>query len=214
MASQTYSSKSLERNRTVQSSKFVLLFGPDAKSGETVTNAEQLMTLALRVVAVIIGVYACVDLSQMVFFVTGYLTGMHISASDTSGTVVALWSVPMIVALLLWWMAPRLAHLACGRRDPKVDMSGLDVGRLTHGAFVVVGVWILVFGVIDLASMGFNALWVATEPKVTSGPFQWPYFAANVLRCLFGAGLIVGARNLSTFLLRLRTAGTESRSSS
>lgn len=56
----------------------------------------------------------------------------------------------MIVALLLWWLAPQLALRGA---DPSVDLSGGGIERLTHAAFVVVGVWILVFEIINLAKI-------------------------------------------------------------
>lgn len=175
-------------------------------------KSNYLITLALRVVAVIIGAYACADLVNVVSFL---ILGFHWMKSTNSGLAsiggyaVILWSIPMIVALLLWWLAPRLARLASRGADSSVDLSGMDVERLTHGAFVVVGVWILVFGVINLAGIGVNELSIATNAKWGGAPFPWGNFAAYVLRCLIGAVLILGGRSLSRFFLHLRTVGTE-----
>ena len=181
-------------------------------------KTHELMTLALRVVAVIIGAYACVDLSNIVTFLIDlhvYPKVIPIDSVLTSlgGYAVILWSIPMIVALLLWWLAPRLARLASRGADQgadqNVELSGVDVEWLTHGAFVVVGVWILIFGAIGLLRIGVDAWSVAANSKWGGAPFPWDYFAAYVLRCLFGLVLIIGGRELSRMLLRLRTAGTE-----
>ncbi|MGH8428403.1 MAG: hypothetical protein ACRES7_10560 [Gammaproteobacteria bacterium] len=174
-------------------------------------KAEQLTTLALRVAAVIIAAYACVDLTNVVYFL---IAGLHNMDSNyalpivVGGYAVLLWSIPIITALLLWWLAPRLARLASRGTSPSVDLSSMDIERLTHGAFVVVGVWILIFGVIDLVSTGAFALMTAANPKWAGEPFAWNSFATYVLRCLFGTALILGGRNLSRLLLHLRTAGT------
>lgn len=113
------------------------------------------MTLALRVVAVIIAAYACADLSYVPAFVLHLPTTTTADAANAISIfgkyAVVLWSIPMIVALLLWWLAPRLARLALRGADPSVDLSGVGIERLTHAAFVIVGVWILVFDIIGLA---------------------------------------------------------------
>ncbi|MGH8224908.1 MAG: hypothetical protein ACRER1_01970 [Gammaproteobacteria bacterium] len=169
-------------------------------------KAEDLTMLALRVVAVIIGAYACVDLSQIAFLVAG----MHVSTVKVSGIFAAWWSVPMIVALLLWWLAPRLARLACRGKISGTDFSSLNIERLTHGAFVVVGVCVFLYGLADLARLGFGML----TAKLSISLFPWNYFTEYALRCIFGIVLILGGRGLSRVLLHLRTAGREHEPSS
>ena len=176
-------------------------------------KSEQLMTLALRVVAVVIAAYACADLANIVAFLLPMFHWMKpgdMELAFLGENAVVLWSIPIIVAVLLWWSAPMLARLACGRSGPEMNLSGLNVEGLTHGAFIVVGVWVLIFGVIDLARIGVNELQAVAEPKTWVGHFfPWGYFTEYVLRCLIGLGLIVGGRRLSRMLLHLRTAGTE-----
>lgn len=175
-------------------------------------KTEQLTTLALRVVAIIIMAYAFMDLTNIVAFL---LLGLHWMRSRDAALAavgeyaVILWSIPIVMALLLWWLAPSLARLACGGTGSEVNALGADIERLTHGAFIVVGVWILVFGFINLVRIGVNELQITSNPKMWGNLFPWGQFAAYVLRCLFGLVLILGGRNLSRFLLHLRTVGTE-----
>jgi len=169
-------------------------------------KSEQLMTLALQVVAIIIAAYACVDISNVVgFLLVGHqwMSSRAVEVSVLGRQAAMLWSIPIIVAVLLWWLAPRLARLACRRTERVLDFPELDIERLTHAAFVVVGFWVAVFGLIGLVRIGVNQL------QWAGGPFSWSEFAAYMLRCVFGLAVVTGGRNLSRFLLRLRTAGAE-----
>lgn len=179
-------------------------------------KSEQLMTLALRVVAVIIAAYACVDLTNVAGFL---LMELHVIQQNitTSATfdlkslgwdAVIMWAIPVITAVSLWWLAPRLAKLACRESDQVVNFSGFDMQRLAIAAFVLVGFWIAVFGLIGLVGIGVNELQMATNSQLAGGPFDWGDFATYLLRCLFGLAVAAGGHNLSRLLLRLRTAGT------
>lgn len=169
-------------------------------------KSEQLMTLALRVVAVIIAAYACVDLSNIVGFLLighNWQSSQAVDLSVLGRDAAMIWSIPIIVVVLLWWLAPRLARLACLGTDRERDLPRLDIERLAHAAFVVVGFWVVVFGLIGLAGI------VVGKLQFSGGPFGWDSFMTYALRCVFGLAVIAGGRNLSRFLLRLRTVGTE-----
>ena len=174
-------------------------------------KSEQLMALALRIVAVIIAAYAFVDLTNMAGFL---LLGIHaIQLNITTSTpfelktlgwdALVLWAIPMITAVMLWWLAPRLAKLACRKSDQAFNFAGLETERLTHAAFVLVGFWIAVSGLIGLAEIGVSEL------QLAGGTFAWGSFTTYGLRCVFGLAIVAGGRNLSRFLLHLRTAGAE-----
>lgn len=171
-------------------------------------KSENLMTLALRVVAVIIAAYACADISNIAAFL---LVGQKwMSAQPTALSVLGrdaafIWSIPVIVAVLLWYLAPRIARFACRGMSRDVGFQGLDINQLTHAAFVVMGLGIFLSGFWNLIRLCIDVL-----PLGASGvEFPWNYGIEYVLRSLFGFVLIVGGRGLSRMLLRLRTAGTE-----
>ena len=171
-------------------------------------KSEQLMMLALRVVAVIIAAYAFADVTNIVGLLLvghNWISSRAIMMASLGKATAVLWSIPMIVALLLWWLAPRLSRLACHGTDRDLNLPGLDIERLTHAAFVVVGVWVLLFGVADLGRIVIAML----HAQLSTRLLPWGSFAEYSLRCLFGLVLIVGGRNLSRFLLHLRMAGTE-----
>ena len=64
-------------------------------------QAEQLTTLALRVVAVIIGAYACADAAYVATYAMGLFLGGQAATElrFVGKSVTILWSVPIIVAI-------------------------------------------------------------------------------------------------------------------
>ncbi len=165
-------------------------------------TTNDLMTLALRVVAVVIGAYAFVALANL----ANFLLFSQWSVTVLWAFVATMWSTPLIVALALWWLSPVLARLATRGLIAEIDCSGLSIGKLMHAAFIVMGVWIFLFSIAALVKYGLQISWHGNRAYIPST--AWAYLVAYGVRCVFGVGLVIGGGNLARFLLYLRTAGS------
>lgn len=155
-----------------------------------------------------LGAYAFADLTQL----ANFLLFPNLRATVLWGFIAIMWYVPLIVAVVLWWLSPVLARLACRGMSKDAGFPGLGIEKLTHAAFVVAGVWIVVFSIVALIQYGLQTLMHGDKDYVD--PTMWTYLVAYGVRCLFGVVLVIGARRLARFLLYLRTAGTEHEPSS
>jgi len=159
---------------------------------------QELMTLALRVLAVFIASRALVYLADAAVFVV-------VPTQDQFGLsfpVLALISLlgPAIGAVVVWWCAPHLARLAAhGIAD--VPVAALDQQSIVGAVFVAAGTLIFILAVPGLVGSAIRAFGAP-------GLFVLPSLVASVVQCILGAVLVVGARVSSRLLLRLRYAGT------
>lgn len=163
-------------------------------------KSQDLMTLALRMLAVFTASHALVYLADAAVFVvmpTPNEFGIPFS-------VLAVMSLlgPAFAAIVIWWGAPRLARLAArGISDVPVQLNAQSIVNAT---FVAAGTLIFVFALPAL---------VATAIRVFGTPslFIVASLVSSVLQCVFGVVLIFGSRVTSQLLLRLRYVGTGGR---
>jgi Tfp pilus assembly protein PilZ len=159
---------------------------------------QELMTLALRVLAVFIASRGLVYLADAAVFVVVPTQNQF----GLSFPVLALISLlgPAIAAIVVWWCAPYLARLAA-RGITDVPVAALDQQSIVGAVFVAAGVLIFILALPGLVG---NVVRAFGAP----GLFVLPSLVASVVQCILGAVLVVGARVTSRLLLRLRYAGT------
>ena len=160
---------------------------------------QELMTLALRVLAVFIASRGLIYLADAAVYVVVPTQNQ----SSLPFPVLALISLlgPAIAAIIVWWCAPYLARLAA-RGITDVPVTALDRQSIVGAMFVAAGTLIFILalpGLVGNVILGFGA----------PGVFMLPSLIASVVQCILGAVLVVGARVTSRLLLRLRYAGTE-----
>jgi hypothetical protein len=159
---------------------------------------QELMTLALRVLAVFIASRALVYLAEAVVFVVV----PNQNQFGLSLPVIALISLlgPAIAAIVVWWCAPYLARLAA-RGITDLPVATLDQQSIVGAVFVAAGTLIFTLALPDLAGSVIRAF---------GGPglFVLPSLVASIVQCILGTALVLGARATSRLLLRLRYAGT------
>ncbi|TAL74804.1 MAG: hypothetical protein EPN56_09900 [Rhodanobacter sp.] len=159
---------------------------------------QELMTLALRVLAVFIASRAIVYLADAAVFAVA----PDQNKVGLSFPVLALISLvgPAIAAIVVWWCAPYLARLAA-RGITDVPVAALDQQSIVGAVFVAAGTLIFILALPGLVGSVIRAF----GPP---GSFALPSLVASVVQCILGVVLVVGARVTSRLLLRLRYAGT------
>jgi len=161
---------------------------------------QELMTLALRVLAVFIASRALIYLADAAVFVVM----PNQNQFGLSFPVLALVSLPgpAIAAIAVWWCAPHLARLAT-RGITDVPVVALDQQSTVGTVFVAAGALIFTLALPGLVGSIVRAFGAP-------GLFALPSIVASAIQCILGAFLVIGAHATSRFLLRLRYAGTGS----
>lgn len=161
-----------------------------------------LTMLALRVVAVYIASRSFVYLAQIAVYLAyppANVAGM-LATTTTSYWLVGLGG-PLVVAIIIWFCAPRLARLAARStattKDPGVDIQGLLTATLAAA-----GTIIFIAALPRLVANILVLLGPATAPREMS------MLVGSILQCVLGIALAVGSGVTSRLLLWLRYAGT------
>lgn len=149
-------------------------------------KASQLTTLALRVLAVYVGI-------RGMLYVTQAVTMMPpVGGLSVYGGMVMM-GLPTVLGVVLWIVAPALGRWATHGLDQVSTSSSLSVETLTTSAFVVVGVVILLLAIPGLISVLYQGV---VSP--TSLPnLAWPL--GRVVQSLLALGLIIWAPSLATW---------------
>jgi hypothetical protein len=160
---------------------------------------QELMTLALRVLAVFIASRALVYLADAAVFVVAPTQNQF----GLSFPVLALISLlgPAIAAIIVWLCAPYLARLAARGIADVPAAAALDQQSIVGAVFVAAGALIFILALPGLVG---NVVRAFGPP----GLFVLPSIVASAVQCILGAVLVLGARVTSRLLLRLRYAGT------
>lgn len=159
---------------------------------------QALMMLVLRVVAVFLAAQSFMYLAQ---FAVYYLFRPVSMPSPPPSFFVAFWLLgPLVAALVLWWCAPYLARVAAGGVAPE-PVAYVSAHALVGATFVAAGALIFVTALPSLATTLLRAY-------MPPHGFLVPVLVGDILQCLLGIGLVVGAGTASKLLLRLRYAGT------
>ncbi|MGH8146840.1 MAG: hypothetical protein ACREPY_10945 [Rhodanobacteraceae bacterium] len=159
---------------------------------------QELMTLALRVLAVFIGSQAFIYAADAAFFFVA--PSQSFSGLPLSTLVVVGLVGPAVVAVALWWCAPSLAHLAA-RGITDAPVTKLNVRAVVGATFVAVGTLIFILALPGLVS---NIIRSFGPP----GVHMLPMLVGSILQCVLGVVLVLGSGVISRLLLRLRYAGT------
>jgi hypothetical protein len=159
---------------------------------------QELMTLALRVLAVFIASQALIFAADAAFFFVA--PSQSFSGLPLTALVVVALVGPAIAAIVVWFCAPYLACLAA-RGITDAPIAKLNVQVVVGSTFVAVGTLIVIFALPNLVS---NVMRSFGPPRV----HVLPMLVGNILQCLLGIALVLGSRVTSRLLLRLRYAGT------
>jgi hypothetical protein len=163
-------------------------------------RSQDLMTLALRVLAVFMASHALTylaDAAVLAVMPTPNEVGIPFS-------VLAVMSLlgPALAAIVIWLCAPRLARLAArGISDAHIQ---IDAQSIVNATFVAAGTLIFVFAVPVLVATAVRMFGTPTLSIVAS-------LVSSALQCLLGVVLVFGSRLTSQLVLRLRYAGTGGR---
>lgn len=173
-------------------------------------NAESIVKLSLRVLAIYFIGMGLSLIPEYVAFIEGLLPGESFKA-DVNFYLSLVFS-PFVFGALLWFAASPIARRAA-RGVTQDDAAISNVTTLQSLAFATLGTYFvveylpLVIGLLVRALSGED-----TEALARGGhtfvTYNQLYIAA--LRVLLGAVLIVGARFFSSLLLRLREFGLSS----
>lgn len=154
--------------------------------------------LALRLLAVYVALYGLLSVAE--FLPIWWQQNELWHQNKPIVAIAALLLGPLIVSIALWFAAPKLSHFATAGLSPRIAIGELNATSLTASAFIVVGVVVLLFNVPSLIAATIHSL-SATQP------FQFTWLLSTSLKCVLAFVLIVGARGIASFLLKIRTAG-------
>ncbi|HRQ88600.1 MAG TPA: hypothetical protein PLA50_07370, partial [Bacteroidia bacterium] len=131
----------------------------------------------------------------------GYFLSPGVSASDYLTFVSAMF--PLVVGIVLWFLARSLSRLLAGREEESVRLEGVTEEQLHSTAFLGVG---LLFALSSFASV-FN--WIhhfavigSFPSSVTEGDFY--RFTEDVLTFVVGLFLVFTCRTWAAKLARRR----------
>ena len=160
---------------------------------------QELMTLALRVLAIFIASQAFIYLAEAAtFWATppDSRSGMPLTALSS------VWLFgPLIAAVLVWWCAPLLSRLGTGQMID-VPIGAISTEAIAGATFVVAGALIFIIAVPNFIS---NSIRAFSDP----GLFVYSSLAASILKSILGVALVVGSRAIPRFLFWLRYAGVD-----
>ena len=115
-----------------------------------------------------------------------------------------------LIAFLLWLHPGPLARLASRRSDHQVFESPIDAGQIQWIALSVLGMYWVMSGVLDLAHIGYQCIWLSDLLGTGEEAAQrlQGQVAYNVLEIAIGLALTLGARGLTNLLQKARYAGS------
>jgi hypothetical protein len=117
----------------------------------------------------------------------------------------------LVVAVILWIFADKLAKLALARPQQVVFDSDIQVSELQALVFSVVGLWQAVTGIVDLAYRIFTLVarnFAATAQGVSGfSPYGVGWLITDCVKLLIGLSLLFGARGLVGIIRRYRQIG-------
>lgn len=160
--------------------------------------------------AMFIIVYALQNLAYYVSFIMGSEEYMLIA-----GFVFCLvFALPALIAWALWRFPATLVG-SLYRGDDEASKSSDDSGRTLLIGISLIGVYTLVFGVIDLVyfeAHRFAEYRLGEDANFPDYPILPQTIAGrvtNIVQIVIGMALIYGRKGIVTFLRNVRTSGTE-----
>jgi hypothetical protein len=177
----------------------------------TRTNAFSILCVAIRTFALwlfadtLIGVPTTVAKWEQVL----HDTQLWIAVGENSG-------IPVLLAVLFWIFADKLARLALARPQQMVFDSDMPAEDWQTIAFSVVGLWYAIVGLAYLSRRIFtivNLHFAAGQNGVNAGVpstfYEW--LVADCMRFFLGVALLFGARGLVGLIRRYRQFGHDAR---
>lgn len=163
-------------------------------------DAKLLAKIALRVVAVFMIAMGIMALPQ----IAGMNDPSRASFSALTLIIVLMEAGPVLVGIVLWFLAPILADWMVGDAQPPATAGALDAQTLQAIAFATVGLVVTIQAGAYIAGIGVTAM---TSPNDFQVFLHSYVFAAQIIKLVLGLALLVGARAFSRLLLRLREFG-------
>ena len=120
--------------------------------------------------------------------------------------------LPMVVAILVWIFADKLAKLALARSQQVVFDSDIPVSEWQVVAFSVVGLWQAFAGIVGLTIHLAGMLVAHSQLVSANASASWPSnfignIVASCVQMVLGLALMFGARGLVGLIRRYREAG-------
>jgi hypothetical protein len=166
----------------------------------------------VRLGAIFIIVYALQNLANYMTFIMGGGDYMLVAVFE----FFLVFAVPALISWTLWRF-PRSVVGSLYSGDEKAQENSEHSGRALLIGLSLLGVYTLVFGIIDLVYFEAHRF---AEYRLTdyADYFDYPILpqtiagrTTNIVQIVFGIALIYGRNGIATFLRQIRTAGVKTR---
>lgn len=159
------------------------------------------LCVAIRLGAVFLGI------NVLLTFPAAYAAVMNGDLGNHSLTALVFWSViVLVIAFLLWLYPGLLARPAAARSSRQVFESPVSAQQLQHAALVVLGMWFVMIGLIELAAkilpvLFFHQMGIVGDEstRLTTRVLSQP-----LVQIVVGCILTLGSRGLVGALHRVR----------
>ena len=178
------------------------------------TNNRVDITL-VKLGAVLIVVLTLRNFADYAFYFTGNPFGEGGLVYTLIAGLILQLVIPLSIAGALW-RYPNLITGSLAPHEPIGADSAMSAENLLLVGVSLIGLYTLVFGVIDLLyfeayRMGEAKLFEEAEyPEIPVSPQSLAGRITNIVQILFGAALLFGRRGLTDMIMKVRTAGTRS----
>lgn len=163
-------------------------------------KTHDLTVLIIRLVAVYIALQGIMYIAQAASMWSG---GVSVYGEMPIWFIGLTVLSPLILGILLWFMASVMARQAVRGLAESMEVGGLSLQGLTAAAFSVFGVVLLIM-VFPGFIVSLLHYFLSDEPSV-----DVPWLVARAFQCVVAVGLIVGSGMVARILFRLRYAGLD-----
>lgn len=157
-------------------------------------HPRDLALTGFRIVAVYVGIQGFVYLARLGLLIADQSEPSAINP----GVLVSL--APVIIAILLWFLAPRLSAMASAESAAAGHHAELSANDLTRCGLIVVGMFVIVTTLPTLLAQ----LSTLADPNNTLQP---ALILTTAGQCLFAVAIVIGADRISRLAMRLKRAG-------
>jgi len=170
----------------------------------TKTNAFSILCVVVRFFAIWMFVESIVDLA-------GYSALPMKAHEDLYAQFLAQQGFLILISVIFWIFADKVARLALARPQQQVFESDLSVDDWQTVAFSAIGAWEAILGMILLGQRIVRLVILHfgqdSRPLASLPDDFYGWMAAEVLRLVIGIALLFGARGLVGMIRRYRQIG-------
>lgn len=169
----------------------------------------QIAVVLVKLGAIFFVIYSLQNVSYLLGYVGA--SADYIKVAALSFLLIGL--IPWLIAAALW----KFPNHVVSQLSETEEGENVEVSDLNHPLLIgvsLIGVYAVTFGIIDLmyyeamrlTSMDLARQYGSENPTVSLDIIAGRY--TNILQIVLGALLIVGRQTISSFLIRVRRAGT------